>query len=330
MATLDTTLPSVAFPHEVDELDILTSIDARVELRYNDKKIFSSVMFPVDNRIELRGIASLLDNYLTAEIGTFEVFLNGSRADTISIIPCRVQLDCRAVDLNGFFLTRATSKYTHRESREMLYCYASNPTFVVKAAVRIGNTSRTIIYNKYIPASGIVGVDVSYSSIFKNATFEVMQYTVEVGNSKMIYRMVPDGMADKLHEFGFINSFMQQEYITLMGGAEKEMKVERLHAIVGGQYRNFQVDSVPHWTVNSGEMLDGMTGLFEDFISSSKVWRKEDNCELAITDSDFKCSDANDAIPQGTVTLRETGRRYRHRLPQTVNTFDITFDTTFL
>ena len=231
---------------------------------------------------------------------------------------------------DSFFLTRATSKYTHRESREMLYCYASKPTFVVKAAVRIGNTSRTIIFTKYIPASGIVGVDVSYSSIFKNATFEVMQYTVEVGNSKMIYRMVPDGMADKLHEFGFINSFMQQEYITLMGGAEKEMKVERLHAIVGGQYRNFQVDSVPHWTVNSGEMLDGMTGLFEDFISSSKVWRKEDNCELAITDSDFKCSDANDAIPQGTVTLRETGRRYRHRLPQTVNTFDITFDTTFL
>ena len=153
---------------------------------------------------------------------------------------------------------------------------------------------------------------------------------MEVGDARVTFRMIPDGMADNVHEFGFINSFMQQEFITLMGGADKEMKVERTHAIIGGQYRNFQVESVPHWTVNSGEMLDGMSGLFEDFISASRVWRTGDNCELAITDSDFKSSDANDATLQGSVTLRETGRKYRHRLPKIVNTFDLTFDRTFL
>lgn len=331
MATLDTTLPSVAFPHEVDALDISTERETVVELKYAGKSIFKSTLYPIDGTVELRDITSLLEDYMTGSISEFSVWLDGAKKSNTNIIPCKVNIDMAAEDCgDSFFLTRATSKYTHRKSKEMLYCYASNPIFVVKAAVRLGNTSRTIIYKKDCPVSGIVGVDVSYSRIFKNVPFEVMQYTVEVGNSKMVYRMIPDGMADKLHEFGFINSFMLQEYITLMGGAEKEMKVERMHAIVGGQYRNFQVDSVPHWTVNSGEMLDGMTGLFEDFISSNKVWRKEDNCELAITDSDFKCSDANDSTPQGSVTLRETGRRYRHRLPQTVNTFDITFDDTFL
>lgn len=331
MATLITTLPEKAFPHEVDALDISTDQPTSVELRYADKVIFKSTLYPIDGSIELRDITSLLEDYMTGSISEFSVWLDGSKKDYTDIIPCKVNIDVAAGDCgDSFFLTRATSKYTHRESKERLYCYASNPTFVVRAVVRIDNTARTIIFRKPVSASGIVGVDVSYNSIFKNVPYEVLQYTVEVGDARVTFRMIPDGMADNVHEFGFINSFMQQEFITLMGGADKEMKVERRHAIVGGQYRNFQVDSVPHWTVNSGEMLDGMTGLFEDFISSSKVWRKEDNCELAITDSDFKCSDANDAIPQGSVTLRETGRRYRHRLPQTVNTFDITFDTTFL
>lgn len=331
MATLVTTLPSVAFPHEVDALDISTERETVVELKYAGKSIFKSTLYPIGGTIELRDIASLLDSYLNFSISEFSVWLDGSEADSSSIIPCRLNLDVSATDIEDcIFLTRTTCKYTHREAKELLYCYASNPTFEVKALTRNGDYTRTVIFRKSINASGIIGVDVSYRNIFKDAPYEVLQYSVEVGNTKITYRLIPDGMADNVHDFGFINSFFQEEYITLMGAAEREMKVERLHAIVSGQYKNYQVVSVPHWTIKSGEMLDGMEGLFDDFISATKVWRPSDYCEMAITDSDFKNSDSNDGTCQGSATLREAGRKYRHRVNKAVRTFDITFDDTFL
>lgn len=330
MATLTTSLPDKAFPHEVNAIDISATQPTSVELRYGEKVIFKSTLYPMDGTIELRDITSLLDSYLNGSISEFSVWLDGRKADSSTIIPCKIDLDMSAAESgDSFFLTRTTCKYTHREAKEVLYCYAMRPNFVVRALTRNGDYTRTLIFRKGITASGIVGIDVSYSTIFKNATYEVLQYTVEIGDARVTFRMIPDGMADNVHDFGFINSFMQQEYITLMGAAERELKVERLHAIVGGQYTNYQVVSVPHWTIKSGEMLDGMEGLFDDFISATKVWRKNDNCEMAVTDSDFKNTDANDATCEGSVTLRETGRKYRHRLPKLVKTFDFTFDETF-
>lgn len=331
MAFLLTVLPNKAFPHEVDEVKITSEQEAIVELRYNSKTIFKSTLYPIDGTIELQDIASLLDNYLDGGIYRYSVYIDGSEKGYTNIIPCKVSLDCKAIDWNGSsFLTRATNKYTHKNATEQLSCYTSyNPTFVVTAITRLEGYVRRITCRRTISATGIVSLDVSYNSLFKNVNYEILQYTIEVGNAKMTYRLIPDGMADNLHDFGFINSFYQRDSITLMGNAEKELKIERLHAIVGGQYRNFQVESVPHWTINSGDMPDGMAGLFEDFISADRVWRKEDNCEMAITESDFKSSDANDATCKGSVTLRETGRKYRHRLPKVVNTFDLTFDQTF-
>lgn len=331
MAFLLTVLPSKAFPNEVDEVKITSEQEAVVELRYNSKTIFKSTLYPIDGTIELQDIASLLEDYLDGGVYRYSIYIDGSEKGYTNIIPCKVSLDCKAQDWNGTsFLTRATSKYTHKGATEFLYCYTTySPSFVVTALARIEGTIRRVVFRKVISSTGIVGLNVSYSAIFKNVNYDVIQYTVECGRAKMTYRLIPDGMADNLHEYGFINSFYQRDYITLMGHAEKEVKIERLHAIVGGQYRNFQVEAVPHWTINSGKMLDGMSGLFEDFISADRVWRMEDNCEMAVTDSDFKPSDANDATCEGSVTLRETGRRYRHRLPKVVNTFDLTFDETF-
>ena len=332
MATLVTTLPSLAFPHEVDELDITASTSTKVELRYNGKTIFSSSLFPVDGRIELRDITSLLDSYLTASVNNFEVYIDGSRADYTSLIPCRLWVDCHAEDLDGFFLTRATEKYTHPGAREKLVLYANNPTVYITAIGQHKETGEVakveIVRN--ISSSGLAILDLFGVLNTTSDSYNILRYIVQVGKSKITYHMIPDGMADNVHDFGFINSFNQEEVITLTGAAVREMKVERRSAIIGGQYRNFEADAVPHWTVDSGMMLDGMGGLFDDLISATKVWRVGDNVQMAVTDSDFKVADDNATALQGSVTLRETGRKYRHHVAQQVRTFDITFDDTFL
>lgn len=322
----------MAFPHEVDELDILTSVDARVGLRYNGKDIFSSVLFPIDARIELRDIASLLDNFLTSEISTFDVLLNGDKVDSISIIPCRVQLDCNAGDLDGFFLTRATEKYTHPGATEKLVLYANNPTVYITAIAQHKETGdvATDELTRAISCNGLATLDLSSMLNNTSDSYNILRYIVRMGKSMVTYHMIPDGMADNVHDFGFINSFNQEEYISLTGAAVREMKVERKSAIIGGQYRNFGVDAVPYWTIESGMMLDGMEGLFDDLISATKVWRVEDDVQMAVTDSEFKNSDENAAALQGSVTMREMKRKYRHHVVQQARTFDITFDTTFL
>ena len=66
----------------------------------------------------------------------------------------------------------------------------------------------------------------------------------------------------------------------------------------------------------SGMMLDGMAGLFDDLISATKVWRLDDDVQKAVTDSEYKNPDDNASACQGSVTLRETKRKYsrKHRM----------------
>lgn len=336
MASLITTLPSVAFPHEVDALDISSTAATTVELRYADTVIFKSTLYPIDGTIALRDVASLLDNYMGATVQAFTVWIDGSNQGETSIIPCRMQLDCTAEEWNGgSFLTRTTNKYTHEGATELISFWGTNPTLIITLTLynREKGSLQTVKDVRNFTGSFIKNFPLServrYLLKGNHTAFDIVQYSVEVGQAKITYRMIPDGMADTLHEFGFINSFMQEEYITLTGEAERELKVERLHAYVGGQYRNFQVDAVPHWTIHSGVLLDGMQGLFDDFISSKKIWRKSDNVMMAVTSSDYKAKDSSTALNGGTVTLRETGRRYRHRLQRPVKTFDETFDDTF-
>ena len=332
MATLSKYLPDIAFPHEVDELDISTTKETKVELRYNGKTVFSSTLFPIDDKIELRDVASLLDSYLSEDVCTFEVWLDNSKADYASIVPCRVRLDCDAEDLDGYFLTRATEKYTHPNATEKLTLYASKPTIYFTIVVQNNETGEVEIKEKTetLDSSGLAILNLSNLVHEAYSAYTILRYSVQLDKSKVTYHMIPDGMADNVHDFGFINSFNQEEVITLTGAAVRELKVERRSAIIGGQYRNFEADAVPNWTVNSGMMLDGMGGLFDDLISATKVWRVGDNVQMAVTDSDFKVADDNAAALQGSVTLRETGRKYRHHVAQQARTFDITFDDTFL
>lgn len=332
MASLITTLPSTAFPHEVDELDISATEGTEVELRYGDKVILSSSLFPIEGKIELRDVASLLDNYLTDEVCTFEIYIDGTQADYTSIIPCRIHIGYDAGDLDSFFLTRATDKYTHPNATEKLVMYATNPTIYITIVAQQTETGEVEVIEKStsLQSNGMAILDLSNLVHKAYESYNILRYVVQLGKSKVTYHMIPNGMADNVHDFGFINSFLQEEYITLMGAASRELKVERRSAIIGGQYRNFEVEAVPHWTIGSGMMLDGMTGLFDDLVSATKVWRVEDNVQMAVTDSEFKNSDENASAIQGSVTLRETGRKYRHRIARQAKTFDITFDDTFL
>ena len=335
MATLYKELPNRAFPHEVDELDISTSNETKVELRYNGKTMFSSNLFPIDGKIELRDIASLLDSYLSEDLCTFEVWLDDAAADSTDIIPCRVRLDCNADDMDSVFLTRTTEKYTHRYAQDFIPCYkVTSDLLYAEIIIRNRESGEVTMVSEKgnVSASGIIELDCSgfFDSIDEHYPgYDIVQYTVELGKSKITHRVIPDGMADNLHDFGFINSFNQREHITLMGAASRDMKVERRSAIIGGQYRNFDVESVPYWTIKSGMMLDGMAGLFDDLISATKVWRLADDVQMAVTDSEFKNPDDNASACQGSVTLRETKRKYRHHVTKQVRTFDITFDETF-
>lgn len=334
MASFDTYFPETAFPHEVDEVIISATEATGVRITFNEKVLIDTTLYPIDGKIELQNVANLFTDLMDAGLGKLCVYLDGSTSgETCNILPSTLNLshtyeECK----EGLFLTRTTHKYTHAEATELLHVMASTKRISIKGLVKAKSGGEWFVQtstNNISDTSTIATIDVSPCKIFALDYYELAEYTVEVGTAAITYRMMPSGMADTLHEFGFINSFMQEEYITLMGEAERELKTERLSAYVGGEYRNFHVEAVPHWTIHSGVLPDGMLGLFDDFMSSKKVWRKEDNCQMAVTDATYKTKDGSSAINGGTVTLRETGRTYRHHLPRPIQTFDETFDDTF-
>lgn len=334
MASFDTTFPDTAFPHEVDEITINATGATAVKITFNTKVLIDTTLYPIDGKIELKELANLFTDLMDDSLGELCVYLDGSTSgQTCKILPCTLNLSHTYGECSkGLFLTRTTHKYTHAGATELLHVIGDTKRISIKGLVRVKSGGEWFVqtYTNNISDTGTMAtIDVSPNYIFDLDNYELAEYTVEVGTASIKYRMIPSGMADTLHEFGFINSFMQEEYITLMGEAERELKTERLSAYVGGKYRNFHVEAVPHWTIHSGVLPGGMLGLFDDFIASKKIWRKEDNCQMAVTASDYKTKDGNSAINGGTVTLRETGRTYRHRLPRPIQTFDQTFDDTF-
>lgn len=333
MATFDTNFPIMAFPHEVDEVVISATEATDVRISFNAKEILNTKLYPFDGKIELRGIADLYRDLMDDKVGQLRFELGGQPGPLIMILSCTLNLSHTFEEVsNGFFCTRATFKYTHADATEWLHVISEANKITVKGLIR-PKGGDWLVQKKdltFTDSSTPHHIDVSPRTLYDLDHYELAEYTVEAGLASVKYRIIPDGQADTLHEFGFINSFQQVEYITLMGEAEREMKTERLHAMVGGQYRNYKIEGVPYWKINSGVLPDGMLGLFDDFITSNKIWRKSDNCAMAITNADFKTSSSNDALNRGSVTLRETGRKYRHNVPKAVNTFDITFDDTFL
>lgn len=331
MASLITTIPSIVFPYELNQLSISSDSEVLIELKYGDKTVIASVLYPIDGTIELDNLATHIVDYLKNEIGTFTISLDGRVVATTNIIPNNMEVAATAQECYLYtFLTRTTVKHTHPAAKELLHFVNNGETEgVVKAiALKGGEVVSSQQKLSLTLTDDITTLDVSPSVLFSLEAYELVEYTVSIGERTMKYKMIPDGMADTLHEYGFINSFLQEEYITLMGDAEREMKMERLHAYFGGQLRNFHVEAFPHWTIKP-LIPDGMTGLFDDLVAAKELWRKEDSCILAIVESEDITSSSPAAINRGSVTLREAGRTYRHRPVRPVKTFDETFDDTF-
>lgn len=331
MASLLTTIPHTIFPYEIDYLKLSSDCATRIEMLLGGKTILDTTLFPFGGFIELFNLSSLIIDCMEAEIKILIIQIDGSEVASTNVIPNTMDLDLPGTECFDIFLTRGTSKYTHPAAKEIL-TYVDNGdsaaiiTAVIRKEGKVTTTRKTLSLSS--SGSGIVSLDVSPAVIFSIDDYDLIQYTVTMGSRSMTYRMIPDGMADTLHEYGFINSFMQEEYVTLMGEAERELKMERQHAYIGGQYQNFQVLAIPHWTIKA-ILPDGMEGVFDDLVTSKEVWRKDDFCRMAITDSKNVTLSSSSAINEGSITLRETGRTYRHRPVRPVKTFDETFDDTF-
>lgn len=331
MASLITTIPDVIFPYELNQLVIASASDVGVKMVYADKTVLDTILSPYKGEIAIYNMATHIIDYVGNEMETLTIFLNDKAVKTVLILPNTLGVSDKASDCyHDIFLSRASSKYTHAAAKELLhFVYNGETSGTIKAVVKKDGKVQVSEQQMAITLSdGIVTLDVSPSLLFSLENYELIEYTVMMGTRKMKYRMLPDGLADDIHEFGFINSYMQEEYITLMGEAERDMKIERRHAYVHGQLRNFHVEAFPHWSIKT-YITDDMAGMFDDFVAAKDIWRKNDGCVLAITDAEDKTSSLKAAMNIGSITLREAGRIYLHRPVRPVKTFDETFDDTF-
>lgn len=332
MATIITTLPDIAFPYELNLLKIAADSKVEVKITYAGHILMDTVLYPIDGVIELYDMAVHIIDFLKNEIAILTIALDGKEAKRLQILPNNMGVDCTAEECyTDTFMTRATVKYTHAEAKELLHFVCNSETFGIVTAVA-QKDGAVVKSQQELPLSlegDIATLDVSPSVLFSLDGYELTEYTVAVGKRTMKFRMMPDGMVDKLHEFGFINSFLQEEYIALMGDAERDVKVERRESYIRGQLRNFHVEAFPHWTIRT-LIPDGMAGVFDDLVAAKELWRKEDGCILAITESEDKTSSSSSAMNIGSLTLREAGRIYTHHPARPIKTFDHTFDDTFL
>lgn len=331
MASLVTTLPPVMFPYELNQLEVAASADVAVKITYADKTLLDSVMTPYNGHVYLYNMATHIIDYIGSELATLSIYLDGTLVASTSILPNSMGVSAAASECyKEIFLSRASCRYTYPAAKELLHFVSDGETSATVRAVAIKD-GLVVTSEQQLAITlptGIVTLDVSPNALFSLVDYTLVEYAVSIGARTMKFRMLPDGLADTIHEYGYINSYMQEEYITLMGEAERDVKVERRHAYVAGQLRNFHVEAFPHWSIQT-HITDGMAGMFDDFVSAKDIWRKEDGCVLAITDSENKTSSLTSAMNMGSITLREAGRIYIHQPVRPIRTFDSTFDDTF-
>ena len=337
MSTLKTNIADIAFPWEVDVIEIASGETERqcaVRILCGGQTALDVLCdFDTSGLISLYDVAELFESYMDEQVRNCEMFLDGQRVKAWTMIPCRVETDVPAstwVNDNMLSMLRG-EKLTVADAVEYFSWYGGGSSASISVCWIAGDT---VAYTSTSVSSVGTGVHTAYvnlASLTPPSEGAVMaSVTVTVGSRKMKW-LVATPENPPVH-VRFLNCFGCMESIVLLGVAERELKPERSSVQSKGRHKVYKVQSVPTWKVGTGSIPDGMVGIFDDLVRAKQLYLVEGSheTELAIVDSDWSYSTSPDTMPSGSVTWRLASKmQYRKMASSAAGIFDQTFDETF-
>jgi len=335
MATLLTTIPSLAFPYELDviqfragtdeyDLDITISVDGETVLE-------TVLVFDTDGLAELDDMATfLIDHLKTQSAFTLEY---GTTTVRSTLLPCRMDMDeTAALFCQQSFLTALRGlKVTSLSCKEFLSIYATSAekgSVTIICADKAGNivtSTAEILHNTN--TNGIYTYDVSAPQFLPaDGGYELIRYTVTVGARIQAFVLMPEPYGGQCvlfqNGFGCLESFYFCE-------VEKTVKPKRHNAILAGRYQNYLVIEDTSYKGVSRPLNEGEMMLADDLAHALQLWAQGTERALAITDNELKTLSSSEDMPRLLLTWRTAAARTPFVPVRPVRTFDFTFDKTF-
>lgn len=335
MATLDTPLPYVAFPWELDTLTFRSagvSDTISIKLTYGGNTIYEEELyFDVDGAVVLDQLSSLLMDYDTHKTETFEVIYTEGSATShefCQVIPNSTSTERASEIVNKSFLTLLTgAKHSAPDGVEVISLYTSSGESVVTIEYTYltadGECARETEQRAISAPSGRVSsfaIDFSTLSIPDGAT--LVGVALRVGPRHQAYIINPQ----LRHSLRFLNSFGQEDVIYFTE-LEIDAKSERSLAVFDGVVRAHRV--TPNTTIK-GTTLPLMESelVWAEEAANALYLRNSEGRPVAVTDSELRYTTSPQDLPQLRLTWKLAQQKYR--FPRSVRTFDFTFDTTYL
>lgn len=337
MATLQTTLPSVAFPWEIDTLTFkryfTDSERALFTLIYGGQTIFEDeiMYFDIDGTFVLNHVGELLLDYDTHQAEVFKVITKDNSFEGIyecQIIPNYSLTEPAAEVIDRSYLTLLTgAKHSAPDGVEVISLYTSSGESVVTIEYTYltadGECARETEQRAISAPSGRVSsfaIDFSTLSIPDGAT--LVGVALRVGPRHQAYIINPQ----LRHSLRFLNSFGQEDVIYFTE-LEIDAKSERSLAVFDGVVRAHRV--TPNTTIK-GTTLPLMESelVWAEEAANALYLRNSEGRPVAVTDSELRYTTSPQDLPQLVLTWKEA--HPYHQFGRDVHTFDTTFDTTYL
>lgn len=335
MATLDTPLPYVAFPWELDTLTFRSagvSDTISIKLTYGDNTIFEEELyFDVDGAVVLDQLSSLLMDYDTHKTETFEVIHTEGSATShefCQVIPNSTSTERASEIVNKSFLTLLTgAKHSAPDGTEVISFYSvSDDELLNIEATYITADGNCLSYAEKrqlpIKIGDVSSFAINFSTLAIPEGATLAKVVLRVGERRQEYIINPS----LTYSLRFLNSFGQED-VVYFTELEREAKPVRSLAMIGDVQRTYLVVPDTKITGTTIPLMDSELAWAEDAANAVYLRDSEDRT-VSLTDSEFTFTTSPQDLPQLRLTWKLAQQKYRFQ--RSVRTFDFTFDTTYL
>lgn len=335
MATLDTPLPYVAFPWELDTLTFRSagvSDTISIKLTYGGNTIYEEELyFDVDGAVVLDQLSSLLMDYDTHKTETFEVIYTEGSATShefCQVIPNSTSTERASEIVNKSFLTLLTgAKHSAPDGTEVISFYSvSDDELLNLEATYITADGNCLSYAEKrqlpIKMGDVSSFAINFSTLAIPEGATLAKVVLRVGERRQEYIINPS----LTYSLRFLNSFGQED-VVYFTELEREAKPVRSLAVFDGVVRAHRV--TPNTTIK-GTTLPLMESelVWAEEAANALYLRNSEGRPVAVTDSELRYTTSPQDLPQLVLTWKEA--HPYHQFGREVHTFDTTFDTTYL
>lgn len=349
MASLNTSLPAVAFPHELDRLSVAADAPTRIRIEVGGRAVLDCTLTPRDElvgrRIQLYSLAPLIADALQPYglcTAPFAVWLDGTKRGESVVYSCRERLNHTATEfLPLHFLTPALSRRrTFTAGAPVCLTWAAVDEGEAPLQVttlwsdRASTTVRTTVTD-LVPAK--TGAEGQFRTVRfipdelkrpdGGASFVPARLVVACGARRLTLLAAPRGEAcAPVTLVEYRNLFGADDTFALLGSCVEEEKNTYLTASIGGRLRTLMVTPEPLTKGRTGALLEGDMVCLRDLARSVAV--TIGGQAVVVTGLDLKRDTAHHATAEATLQWSPTVRE-RTVTRTAGGVFDDTFDTTF-